>query len=84
MQHMHVTIAWHVGVQMAAVERARKEVALSLRRRRNREAIQKTLVATPLKSSRLGWDFHLRDMAGKGLVQRITHGTNTVLRLPQQ
>lgn len=72
------------AVQMAAVERARKEVQLSLRRRRNREAIHKALVEKPLKSSRLGWEFHLRDMAGKGLVQRITHGSNTVIRLLQQ
>eukprot|EP00892_Ulva_mutabilis_P012303 jgi/Ulvmu1/9445/UM052_0009.1 len=73
-----------VGSVMAAVERARKEVTLSLRRRRKREAILKTLLDTPLKSSRLGWDFHLKDMAGKGLVARVTHGTNTVIRLVEQ
>lgn len=71
-------------MQMAAVERARKEVQLSLRRRRNREATEKALMDKPLKSSRLGWEFHLRDLAGKGLVQRVTHGNNTVVRLVQQ
>lgn len=71
-------------MQMAAVERGRKEIQLSLRRRRKREAILKTLVDAPLKSSRFGWEFHLSDMAGKGLVQRVTHGNNTVIRLLQQ
>lgn len=79
---MHVCMHVYV-VQMAAVERARRELQVSLKRRRNREVGQKTLVETPPRSSRFGWEWHLRDAAGKGLVTRVTRGNNTVIRLAQ-
>ena len=68
---------------MASVDRARNEIRGVLKRKKRREAIEKTLVGTTLKSSTLGWPFHLSDMVGAGLLERITHGNSTVIRLLQ-
>lgn len=69
---------------MASVDRARNEIRGALKRKQRKEAIEKTLVATSLKSSTLGWPFHVSDMVGAGIIERITHGNNTVLRLRQK
>lgn len=72
------------GSVMASVDRARNEIRGALKRKQRKEAIEKTLVATSLKSSTLGWPFHISDMVGAGIIERITHGNNTVLRLRQK
>lgn len=69
---------------MASVDSARNEIRGILKRKKRKEAIEKSLVSTSLKSSTLGWAFHITDMVGAGLLERITHGNNTVLRLVQK
>lgn len=69
---------------MASVERARNEIRCILKRKKRKEVIEKALISTTLKSSTLGWSLHITDMVGAGLLERITHGNNTVLRLLQK
>ena len=63
------------------MDAARTEILSLLRRRKHKEAPEKLLVATKLRSSRMGWPFHLRDMVGKGLLERavLGQGENTVV-----
>jgi hypothetical protein len=68
-------------VQVATVCTARGQILAMLRRKRNKQASKKSLVATPLRCSSLGWHFHLLDMHGKGLLDRIVHGNNVMFRI---
>jgi predicted ArsR family transcriptional regulator len=74
-----MSLSWHV--QVTAVELAREEIVSRLKRRKHQEVMEKTLMATSLRSSKLGWRFHLNDLKGKGVVELIARGHNTVVRL---
>lgn len=60
---------------------ARTEILGSLKRRKHREVNEKTLTEGKLRCSALGWEFHLADAVGKGLVERVRHGNNAVIRI---
>jgi hypothetical protein len=70
-------------MQVTAVVLARDEIVNNLKRRKHKEAMERALMTMKLHSSKLGWRFHLNDLKGKGAIELITHGHNTVVRLRQ-
>lgn len=76
-----LSLTGRLAVQIAAILGARQDLRVSLKRRPFREAIEKTLVASKLKSSKLGWNFHLKDALGLGIITAFVRGNNTVYKL---
>lgn len=71
-------------LQVAKVDAARVEILATMRRRKHQQASEEVLLATKLRSSSLGWRFHLEDLMGKGLLQRSVHGSVASYRLPKR
>ncbi|TYZ60747.1 hypothetical protein PybrP1_007788 [[Pythium] brassicae (nom. inval.)] len=73
-----------VGALVSAVKKTRTALLATLKRMRYKEAAEAQLRKTPLKHSRLGWDYHLADMEGRGLIRRtkVTSGTLVAVAQP--
>jgi hypothetical protein len=72
------------SAQVAKVDAARTEILAALRRRKHHEATESALVSTKLRSSGLGWQFHLEDTVGKGLLDRVMHGNVVIYRISRR
>ena len=68
-------------LQFAQIDAARSEILGMLRKRKRHEATESLLVSRKLRHSKLGWQFHLQDMVGKGLLERDLHGSTVVYRI---
>lgn len=73
-----------VGKLVSAVKKTRTALLATLQRTRYKEAAETQLKKTRLTHSQLGWDYHLADMEGLGLIRRtkVTSGTLVAVAQP--
>mmetsp|Transcript_1621 Transcript_1621/g.3737 ORF Transcript_1621/g.3737 Transcript_1621/m.3737 type:complete len:278 (-) Transcript_1621:46-879(-) len=68
------------GPVLSSILNGRQELLAAFKKRYRHGVLEKEITKKPLRSSRLGAGFHIRDLVGLGLVERIETTSGTMLR----
>jgi hypothetical protein len=69
-----------IGRLTTLIVAARKEITSRIKRTQRKEVLERNFTKAKLKSSPIGWEYHIRDAAGAGMIDRLPSTVGFILR----